>query len=153
MQPLTNGEGQDLLERYKQAWEQRDPDLAMELYRDDAEHRDHPFREAVRGANDIRAMWNDIAVNEANVEFDAERVWVSGRTVLANFHAAYTDRTTGERHRIRGFMTAELDADGRVQRLREWPIAQVVGTDSTFRPDQPSRPAHGAATDRRTHGR
>jgi hypothetical protein len=50
-------------------------------------------------------------------------------------------------------MTAELDADGRVQRLREWPIAQVVGTDSTFRPDQPSRPAHGAATDRRTHGR
>ena len=30
---------------------------------------------------------------QANVEFDAERVWVSGATVLASWHAAYTRRT------------------------------------------------------------
>jgi len=156
MQPLTHGEAQDLLERYKTAWERRDPDLAMELYRDDAEHRDQPFREPFRGANEIRAMWNDIALNEANVEFDAERTWTSGSSVLASYHAAYTDRTTGERIRIRGFMTVELDDRRRISRLREWPAAQVVGIDSTFRPDQPARPEVGhppTPTDRRTHGR
>lgn len=154
--PLTPGDAQDLVERYKRAWERRDPDLALELYRDDAEHRDDPFREAFRGANEIRAMWNDIAANEANVEFDAERVWVNAATVLASFHAAYTDRTNAQRIRIRGFMTLELDDAGLITRLREWPVTQVVGTDSTFSPDQPARPDAAAAaspTDRRTHGR
>lgn len=152
MQSMTHGEAQDLLERYKRAWEQRDPDLAMDLYAADAEHRDDPFREPHRGANEIRAMWNDIAANEASVEFDAERIWVSGATVLASFHAAYTDRTNADRIRTRGFMTLELDDARRVARLREWPVSQVVGRDSTFRPDVPPRDA-SAHTDRRTHGR
>jgi ketosteroid isomerase-like protein len=134
--PLTPGDGQDLLDRYKRAWERRDPELAMSLYREDAEHRDHPFHEPLHGANEIRAMWNDIAANEANVEFDAERIWVSGATVLASFHAAYTDRTTADRIRIRGFLTFELD-EGRIARAREWPVTKVVGTDSTFKPDVP----------------
>lgn len=163
MQSLTHGEAQDLLERYKRAWEQRDPDLAMDLYAPDAEHREHPFREPFRGANEIRAMWNEIAANEANVEFDAERIWVSGPSVLASFHAAYTDRSNADRVRMRGFMTLELDDARRVTRLREWPASQVVGRDSTFRPDAPARasvaasaqdPTNGSdQTDRRTHGR
>ncbi|MBA2254751.1 MAG: nuclear transport factor 2 family protein [Chloroflexi bacterium] len=156
MQPLTHGEGQDLLERFKQAWERRDPDLAMELYREDAEHRDHPFREPFRGANEIRAMWNDIVLNEAHVEFDAERTWVNGSTVLASYHAAYTDRTTGERVRMRGFMTIEVDGEGHVSRLREWPTTQVVGMDTTLRPDRQPGLAGDEPIDpnrRRTHGR
>ena len=133
MQNLTPGDGQDLLAAYKRAWEQRDPDAAMELYAEDAEHRDDPFRDPYVGSNAIREMWNDIAANEANVEFDAERVWVSGNTVLSSFHAAYTDRTSGQRVRIRGFMTMELNDERRVTRLREWPVTRVVGTDSTFK--------------------
>lgn len=144
MHELTPGDAQDLLERYKRAWEERDPDAAMELYASDAEHRDHPFREPFRGDDAIRAMWNDIAANEAHVEFDAERIWVVGRTVLASWHAAYTDRTNGERVRIRGFATFELDDGGRIARLREWPVSRVVGTDSTFVP--PRRPSIGAMT-------
>jgi ketosteroid isomerase-like protein len=135
----THGDAQDLLERYKRAWEKRDPDLAMELYREDAEHREDPFREPLVGANAIRERWNAIAENEANVEFDAERIWISGATVLASFHAAYTDRTNAERTRIRGFMTIELDDAGKVARLREWPVTRVVGIDSTFRPDRTAR--------------
>lgn len=156
MQPLTPGDGQDLLERYKLAWERRDPELAMELYGEDAEHRDQPFREPFRGANEIRAMWNDIALNETHVEFDTERIWVNGATVLASYHAAYTDRTTGERVRMRGFMTIEVDDEGHISRLREWPTTQVVGVDTTFRPDRQPGLAGDEALDpnrRRTHGR
>ncbi|MDQ3407413.1 MAG: nuclear transport factor 2 family protein [Chloroflexota bacterium] len=134
MESLMHGDGQDVLERYKRAWEGRDVDAVMELYAADAEHRDDPFREPYQGANAIRAMWNDIAANEANVEFDAERIWISGRTVLAAWHAAYTDATSGDRVRMRGFATFELDAAGLIQRLREWPISKVVGRDSTYAP-------------------
>ncbi|MDQ3491791.1 MAG: nuclear transport factor 2 family protein [Chloroflexota bacterium] len=134
MEALLHGDGQDVLERYKRAWEARDVDAVMELYAPDAEHRDDPFREPHQGSNAIRGMWNDIASNEVNVEFDAERIWVSGRTVLASWHAAYTDATNGDRVRMRGFATFELDAGGLIERLREWPVSKVVGRDRTYTP-------------------
>jgi ketosteroid isomerase-like protein len=129
----TPGDAQDLLERYKRAWEQRDPDLAMELYREDAEFRLDPFEEPAHGANEIRAIWNDVAETQANVEFDAERTWASGQTVLASWHVAFTQRASAQRVRIRGFSTFELDESGLIQRQKQWAVAKVVGQDSTLK--------------------
>src|SRR6188472_1625926 len=133
MADLTPGDAQDFVDRYKRAWEKRDPDSAMELYRDDAEVRLDPFDEPVQGANAIRAIWNDVASTQDNVEFDAERVWAVGRTVLAAWHGAFTQRADGQRVRIRGFSTFELDDAGLIQRAKQWAVSRVVGTDSTFR--------------------
>ena len=105
MAQLTPGDAQDLLERYKRAWEARDPDLAMELYAADAEFRLDPFEEPAHGENEIRAIWNDVAATQANVEFDAERTWAVGQTVLASWHVAFTRRSNAERVRLRGFST------------------------------------------------
>jgi len=124
---LTPGDGQDLLQRYKRAWEERDPDQAVALFREDGVYRFDPFEPELGGANAIRAYWNEQVADQADVEFDTERVWASGRTVLASWHAAYTRRSSGERRRIRGFMTLELDPDGLVSRFREWAIARTVG--------------------------
>jgi ketosteroid isomerase-like protein len=135
MAPLTHGDAQDLLERYKRAWETRDPELAMALYSEHAEFRLDPFEEPARGPNEIRAIWNDVAATQTNVEFDAERTWVSGNTVLTSWHVAFTRRATAERIRIRGFSTFELDADGLIERARQWASARVVGRDATTRPE------------------
>lgn len=131
MRQLTPGDGQDLLDAYKRAWETRDPELAVELFTPDAEYREDPFAEPMRGSNAIRAYWNEAAVSQIHVEFDAERIWVSGNTVLASWHAAYTFRSTAERVRLRGFMTLELVDGGKVERFREWWHRKVVGTDTT----------------------
>ena len=94
-----------------------------------------PFEPPLSGANAIRTYWNDTAASQTHVEFDAERVWVSGPTVLASWHAAFTRRTTAERVRQRGFMTLELDDAGLVARFREWSIDRTVGLDRTYRPE------------------
>ena len=73
--------------------------------------------------------------SQTHVEFDAERVWVSGPTVLASWHAAFTRRTTAERVRQRGFMTLELDEAGLIARFREWSVDRTVGVDRTYRPE------------------
>ena len=132
---MTPGDGQDLMERYKRAWEKRDPDAAMELYREDAEMRLDPFEEPRLGANAIRELWNDVAATQANVEFDAERVWVVARTVLSSWHAAYTWRHNADRYRIRGFSTFELDDAGLIQRQRQWAQFRIVGKDATVKPE------------------
>lgn len=143
MPTLVPGDGQDLLARFKQARERRDPDLAVALFRDDAEYRADPFEPALVGANAIRGLWNDVAASQVNVEFDAERVWVSGSTVLSSWHAAFTRRTTAERVRERGFLTIELDDGGLIARLRQWSVVRTVGLDATFEPEpQPAGEGH-----------
>ena len=130
---LTPGDGQDLFARFKQAWEGRDPDAMLELFGDDAEYRIDPFTEPMTGLNAIREHWNGVVAAQDHIEFDAERVWVSGRTVLGSWHVALTERATADRVRVRGFSTVELDDHGRIARMREWPVRRVVGVDSSYR--------------------
>jgi ketosteroid isomerase-like protein len=136
MATLTPGDAQDLLAAFKHGWERRAPDELLELFDRDIEYRADPFAEPLVGLNPVRALWNDLAANQANVEFDAERVWVSGNAVLCSWHAAYTRRATAERVRARGFMTLELNDDRRVVRLRQWPSERVVGIDRTFEAEE-----------------
>ena len=135
MATLTPGDAQDILETYKRAWERRDPDLVMTIFTDEAEYREDPFEEPFKGANAIRAYWNEAVAGQAHVEFDAERIWVAGDTILASWHCAFTRRANSERVRLRGFMTLEVDGSRKVWRFREWWHRRVVGTDSTFRPE------------------
>jgi ketosteroid isomerase-like protein len=130
---LTPGDGQDLFARFKRAWEKRDPDAMLELYANDAEYRIDPFTEPMTGHNAIRSYWNDVVATQDHIEFDAERVWVSGRTVLGSWHMALTEQATADRVRIRGFSTMEVDDQGRISRMREWPVRRVVGIDSSYR--------------------
>lgn len=138
MPPLTPGDGQDLLARLKHATERRDVDLAVSLFREDAELRRDPFDDALVGENAIRAAINADAAGRANVELDAEHVWVVGQTVLARWHGAYTRRVDAQRVRQRGFMTIDLDPDGRIARMREWTLTREVGSDATFSPERES---------------
>jgi hypothetical protein len=132
--PLTPGDGQDVLARFKRALEKRDPDLGMELFSPNADARFEPFAPSITDANGLRAWWNEMAATRANQEFDAERVWVSGRTVLSSWHGAFTAAATAERMRVRGFITLELDGSGLVERLRLWSVAQSVGVDRSHEP-------------------
>lgn len=131
---LTPGDGQDLFARFKQAWEKRDADAMLELFSDDAEYRLDPFMQPLSGANAIREHWNGVVATQAHIEFDAERVWVSGRTVLGSWHAAITQGASGDRVRVRGFSTMELAADGRIVRMRDWPVTRTVGSDRGYKP-------------------
>jgi limonene-1,2-epoxide hydrolase len=140
---FTHGDAQDLLAAFKRARERRDPDAMLDLFDEGAEYRADPFEAALSGANAIRAYWNEVAASQANVEFDAERIWLAGATVLASWHGAHTRQADGGRVRSRGFMTFELNAAGRIERLRGWPIERPVGTDSTYTPERSSEVAHG----------
>ena len=134
---LTPGGGQDLLARFKRGWEQRDVDLILSLFEAHAEYRPDPFEPPLMGANAIRAHWNAVARDQVHVEFDAERIWVAGSTVLASWHAAVTQRADAQRVRYRGFLTFELEPGGLVTRLRAWALTRAVGHDSTFEPEAP----------------
>jgi SnoaL-like domain len=132
--PLTPGDGQDVLARLKRALERRDPDLGVELFSDAVDVKPDPFEPSITDQNALRAWWNEMAATRAQQDFDAERVWVAGRTVLASWHGAYTAAATSERIRVRGFITLELGDEGLIDRLRLWAIPRVVGVDGRHEP-------------------
>jgi ketosteroid isomerase-like protein len=109
----------DLLEAYGRAWETFDGDAWVALFTEDAEYHEDPFEAPLVGHNALRAYLLDASASQRDVEFTVERHWVSGETVLAAWHVAFTRRASGQRVRMAGFMTAEV-AEGRIARFREW---------------------------------
>lgn len=142
MSPLTHGDAQDLVERLRRAWERRDVDRVLEQFAEDAELRPDPFGPTIVGATDIRAWCNEVAASVVHAEADAEHIWLSGDTVLVAFHGAWSSLSSGERHRIRGMLVLELDADRAIRRARAWPLQRVVGIDSSVRPTGASAGPH-----------
>ena len=110
----------DLLAEYGRAWETFDGDAWVALFAEDAQYHEDPFEPPITGRNPIRAYLLQAATDQHQVEFTVERHWVSGTTILAAWHASFIRTATGARVRIAGFMTLELDRDGRISLLREW---------------------------------
>jgi len=121
---LTPGQGQDLLAAYKHAREERDPDAAMAMLSELIELRFDPFEPSLKGHLEVRAYWNALVAAQSEVEFDAEQVWVVGRTVLCDWHAGYDTAGSTVRVRERGFVTMDVDEDGLVNRIRLWALTR-----------------------------
>jgi len=120
--------GGELLERYGQAWETFDGDAWVDLFTDEAEYHGDPFGAPLVGHNALRAFLLESARTQRDVDFTVERHWVSGSTVLAAWHASWTDRGDGRVVRWAGFLTAEVESDGRIGRFREWALEAPAGS-------------------------
>jgi ketosteroid isomerase-like protein len=112
--------GGELLEAYGEARETFDGDAWVAIFTDDAEYHGDPFGEPLVGHNALRAFLLESARTQRDVDFTVERHWVSGSTVLAAWHVAWTGRADGRRVRSAGFLTAEVAPDGRISRFHEW---------------------------------
>ena len=112
--------GGDLLEAYGRAWQSFDGDAWAALFTEEAEYHEDPFEAPIVGHNALRAYLLDASSSQRDVEFTVERHWVSGDTVLAAWHVTFTRQASGRVVRMAGFMTAEVAADGRIARFREW---------------------------------
>ncbi len=112
----------DLLDAYAAALTGAAGDAWVALYTEDAEYHGDPFGAPLVGHNALRAWLLRSAETRRDFEFTVERHWVSGSSVLAAWHAAWTRRDDGGLVRVAGFLTADIAADGRIGRYREWSV-------------------------------
>lgn len=116
--------GGRLLEAYRGAFEAFDGDAFTGLLSDDVEYRRDAFSAPLVGANAVRAYLLEASRDCDQLEITIERHWVVAPTILAAFHSSYV--RTGDRARVHvaGFLMAEVAADGRIERYREWAEAR-----------------------------
>ena len=117
---LDYAAGGALLDAWSRARQARDGDAWVDLFAEGAEYRPDPFSAPLLGRNAIRAYLLETSRDEDQLEITIERHWVVPPTVLAAFHASVGRRTDRTRMRTAGFLVAEVAADGRIGRYREW---------------------------------
>jgi hypothetical protein len=119
-QQLTPSVLESWLARYKQAWEQRDPEQAAALFTENAPYRETPFDAPKAGRAGIRDYWATVTADQRNVDFKSAVVAVNGQTGVARWSASLTSAASGARVELDGVFVLTFDGNGLCSELREW---------------------------------
>ena len=110
----------DWLERYKDAWENRDPDAAAALFAPAALYHETPFDPPKRGPDGVRAYWAGVTADQRDVVFRYDILSVSGSTAIAQWNARFKLASNGAQIELDGVFVLVFDAQGLCTSLREW---------------------------------
>ena len=121
---LSYAQAHDLLEAYCRTRMTYDGDGFTDLFAEYGELSLDPFSPPLVGHNALRAYLLDAAEVERYYDIAIERHWVAGDTALAAWHASWNRIVGDVKVRQAGFLSAEVGEDGRIGRLKMWPVTR-----------------------------
>lgn len=111
------------LERYRQAWIDRNADAAGPLFTEDAVYREQPFQAPFVGRAAICDYWRTVTASQTRVELRYGRAVVDGRRVAVEWWANL--ETTGGPLTLAGEFLLRFAESGECRELREyWLLTQ-----------------------------
>jgi uncharacterized protein (TIGR02246 family) len=108
------------LERYGQAWKNRDPEAAAALFSEDARYYEIPFQAPAQGRDGVRQYWTGATRSQADITFSYDIVSVSGSRGIARWRATFRRVPSEVRVRLDGIFLLEFNNEGLCCELREW---------------------------------
>ena len=123
---LETASWSEWLDGYKRAWEERDPELAVALFTEDASYRETPFDAPFEGRAAIRDYWAKAVSGQRDVTFTYEPIACAGDEGVCRWHAAFTGAAGGEQIDLDGIFRCRFESAGQVSRLEEWWHIRVV---------------------------
>jgi hypothetical protein len=108
------------VERYKAAWETRDPEVAESIFTEKATYQVTPFREPEMYRKGIRAYWTRVTTDQRNVQFGSEMIAANGNTGVCRWHCDFDLESEQSHVEIDGIFVFELTDDGLCSQFHEW---------------------------------
>jgi hypothetical protein len=108
------------LDRYKNAWETRDPDKAQSLFAESATYQVTPFREPEMYQDGIRDYWIRATTDQRNVQFRATMIASNGDTGVCHWNCHFDLESESSHVEIDGIFVFELNEDELCSRFQEW---------------------------------
>jgi hypothetical protein len=122
---LHASEAKDFLDKYKRAWETRDPDLAASLFTRDTSYKENPFGEPIIGREAIHDYWAEATGRQEDIRFTVTNSLHSGYVLIAEWTCTYRDRATGKRKELAGMFFADFYGH-QVRAFREYWQSRTV---------------------------
>ncbi len=107
------------VQKYREAWEQRDPKLLKAVFAPDAIYQYRPW-EAARGLQEIEKYWKDKVMTQRSVRFDVLRERIQGNEVWLEWNAVVGLSEGESSANLSGAMILDLDSDLRIKKLTEY---------------------------------
>ena len=106
------------LERYRQAWIERDADLAATLFTEDAIYREQPFQEPFIGRDAIRQYWYTVTRSQSAIELTYGAPVFTGHRAAVEWWANLLN--DGNPITLAGEFLLTFDDNGQCRELREY---------------------------------
>ena len=120
MNQLKEADIEKWLQKYKEAWESRNPDQAVNLFADNAQYFLSPFESPFTGKSEIRDYWEDVPIFQTNNKFQFEVLFVKENKGFAHCHGTFELVVSGDINEMDGIFEVEMDENGKCKRLRQW---------------------------------
>jgi ketosteroid isomerase-like protein len=117
---MTIDDLQRWLDRYGNAWVERDPAAAAELFAVGARYHETPFDPPLAGRAGIREYWEDVPRSQEHITFSSRALVVAGATGVAQWQSCFTRIPSRRRVELDGVFLLQFDDAGRCTELREW---------------------------------
>jgi ketosteroid isomerase-like protein len=122
---LSASDAKKFLEKYKQAWQARDADLAANLFTRDARYQETPFAEPIVGREAIHDYWAEATATQEDIRFTVKTFIRSGYVLIAEWTCRYRDRSSGKRKELAGMFFADFYGN-QVRAFREYWLSRAL---------------------------
>jgi uncharacterized protein (TIGR02246 family) len=123
---LTHELAQSLIAKYKDAWEQQDPDAILEIFTPDAVYRERVLGEPYRGHSQIKGYWQTRVVDgQANIQFKLMSLYIDKNTMIAEWDVVFDDRVQNLRKHMLEVAIMEVQGE-KIESLREYWSSEIL---------------------------
>ncbi len=117
---MTHEQLQQWLDAYKEAWENRDVDAAVNLFADNATYQETPYDSLLKGRRDIQDYWARVPKEQDQVRFTYEALYAGPDQGIARWWGSFNRIPSGSHVELDGVLIVKLDAQGKCSYFREW---------------------------------
>ena len=118
------------LDRYKVAWEGRDPGAAAALFTEAASYRETPYDRPFEGREAIEDYWANAVSGQRDVRFTYEVLACAGNRGLCRWHATFRAGEADDTIDLDGIFHCYFETEGLVDRFEEWWHLKVTPASS-----------------------
>ena len=122
---LRARDANEFLDKFKQAWETRDADLAASLFTRDARYKENPFGEPIIGREAIHDYWATATATQEDIRFAVTNSLHAGYVLIAEWTCDYRDRSSGKARQLAGMFFADFYGT-QVRAFREYWLSRAL---------------------------
>jgi len=115
---ITRQQVTEWLDELKTAWEGRDPERALKLFKDTRYYYERPFHAGTTQA-EYREYWVGIA-NTYDIRFDYDIVAIDGQTACVHWGNWFRESPSGTLEHLDGVFVIVFNESGACDKFSQW---------------------------------